>query len=137
MVVAVHLFLLKDNQILLSRRFQTGYEDGNYSLPAGHVEANESVVQALIRETREEIGISLRPENLLPAHVMHRLTDRESIDFFFACQKWTGKPVNTEPEKCDELSWFSIDALPSNIVGYVKKAILHYQAGRYYSELGW
>ncbi len=33
-VSAVHLFLERDGQVLLLRRFQTGYEDGNYSVVA-------------------------------------------------------------------------------------------------------
>ena len=36
--VAVHLFFLRDDQILLLRRFNTGYEDGKYSVVAGHLE---------------------------------------------------------------------------------------------------
>ena len=59
--VAVHLFFLRDKQILLLHRFNTGYEDGNYSVVAGHVDAGESVMQAAIREAREEVGIILDP----------------------------------------------------------------------------
>jgi len=44
-LVAVHLFLLQDNKILLSKRYNTGYEDGNWNVPAGHVEEGESVPQ--------------------------------------------------------------------------------------------
>ena len=41
-ITAVHLILIENNKILLQRRYNTGYEDGNYSVVAGHVEENES-----------------------------------------------------------------------------------------------
>ena len=41
LIVAVHLFLLRNDEIILLRRFNTGYEDGNYSLIAGHIDGNE------------------------------------------------------------------------------------------------
>ncbi len=136
MVVAVHLFLIKDKQILLSRRFNTGYQDGNYSLPAGHVDANESCLEAIIRETREEIGLDLQKENLKFAHVVHRFEDRESIDFFFSCEKWEGEPKNMEENKCDDLYWFPINQLPGNTVSYIRKCIEKYLQKEKYSELG-
>jgi len=59
---ASYLVLIKDNKILLQRRFNTGYEDGKYSFVAGHVESMEEArkpILSIIRETKEEIGIKL------------------------------------------------------------------------------
>lgn len=47
--VAVHLFLLRNNRVLLRRRFNTGYEDGSYSVPAGHLDGGETIIQAAMR----------------------------------------------------------------------------------------
>jgi len=135
--VAVHLFFLRDKQILLLRRFNTGYEDGNYSVVAGHVDAGETVTQAVIREANEEVGAILEPTDIQIIHVMNRKSEDERIDFFIAVKHWIGEVTNNEPYKCDNLSWVAIDSLPHNIIPYVKHAIENYQANVYYSEFGW
>ncbi len=136
-LVAVHLFLFKGEQVLLARRFQTGYEDGKFSVPAGHLDGNETVTTAMLREAREEIGLELLPSQLHCSHVMHRLGSDERIDFFMSCHDWTGEPIIGEPHKCNELRWSSIDELPDNIIPYVKAALLSVQKGEFYSEFGW
>lgn len=134
-LVAVHLFLLKDNGILLLRRFNTGYEDGNYSVVAGHLDGNESIFTGMIREAREEADITIKKEDLEVVHVMHRKsTDNERIDFFLTCRSWEGDIKNLEKDKCDDLSWFSIDKLPLNTIPYIKFAIENYKKGITFSE---
>lgn len=136
-IVAVHLLLIKDGKILLSRRYNTGYEDGNYSVTSGHLEKDETVTQAMVRETKEEAGIDISTADLHCAHVMHRNSDDSRIDFFFTADKWQGEPINKEPDKCDELKWFPMHSLPLNTVPYVRNAIERYSQGSIYSEFGW
>lgn len=138
LVVAVHLILEQNNKILLLRRFNTGYEDGNYSVVAGHVDGNESVIKAMQREALEEAGIMIEEPNLQIVHVMHRKAkDRESIDYFLKCNNYIGEIKIMEKNKCDELAFYEIDNLPQNVISYIKQAIGYYQQGVSFSVYGW
>lgn len=135
--VAVHLFLIREEQILLLRRFNTGYEDGNYSVIAGHIDGGETYLEAMMREAKEEAGITIHPAHLRPVQVMHRNSVQERIDYFFTADNWDGEIQNTEPHKCDDLSWYALDQLPDNMVPYVKAAIQHYKNNEAFSHFGW
>ena len=134
---AVHLFIIEDVKILLLRRYNTGYEDGNYSVVAGHLNGGEKVTAAAVREAREEVGIVIREKDIEIVQVMHRLSDDERIDFFVTVSAWEGEITNNEPDKCDHLAWFSLDELPENTVPYVRQAIRNYQNGVQFSSFGW
>lgn len=135
---AVYLILLKEDKILLARRFNTGWMDGKYSLVAGHIDGNESVTQAMIREAQEEAGIKIKKGDLKPATVIHRkYPGQEYIDFFFVSKKWTGSPTIMEPDKCDDMSWFLLDNLPEDLLSYIREAINNYHDRISFSETGW
>ena len=137
LVAAVHLFLIRDGKVLLLRRCNTGYEDGQYSLIAGHLDGDEEVTAAMIREAREEAGIEIAPENLRVVGVMHRKSTEERIDFFLAATAWSGEITNREPDKCDQLAWFDLDRLPENVIPYVRRALDNYRYGRWFDSFGW
>jgi 8-oxo-dGTP diphosphatase len=134
---AVHLFLIRDGQVLLLRRFNTGYEDGKYSVIAGHLNGDEEVKEAMIREAQEEVGIEILPLDLQVVGVMHRKSNDERIDFFLAATSWSGEITNKEPGKCDQLTWFDIDELPENVIPYVRKALDNYRRGNWFDSFGW
>ena len=134
-IPASYFVLIKNNKILLQRRFNTGYEDGKYSIVAGHVDKGETFTEAIIREVKEEAGIILQAEDLSVVHVMNRnIQDDERIDVFFIAEKWTGNIENKEPNKCDDLSWFDLDDMPDNVIPYIKEAINHIKNKIIYSE---
>ena len=133
----VHLLLFRDEEILLLRRFQTGYRDGEYSVPAGHLDGDETVLAAAGREAGEEIGIRIPQGAIRFSSVMHRHEGDERIDFFVKVDEWEGEPFNAEPDKCDDLVWVSTSRLPSNMVPYVRRAIENHFTGRRFDEFGW
>jgi 8-oxo-dGTP pyrophosphatase MutT (NUDIX family) len=137
----VHLFLERGEEVLLLQRFQTGYEDGNYSVVAGHLDGGETAAAGMVREAREEAGIEIAADSLEFVHLMHRMShgerQGERLSMFFRCTTWRGEVRNMEPHKCDDLSWFPRAVLPPNMVSYVHHALQSYLAGEVYSEFGW
>lgn len=137
-IPSVYLIIEKNGKTLLSRRFQTGFEDGNYGLVSGHADGEETMREALSRETLEEIGININPLNFKHVLAMHRWCgDHERIDLFFTVDKWEGEIKNMELNKCDDLNWFPINNLPKNTIQYIQKAIECYSNGINYCEFGW
>jgi 8-oxo-dGTP diphosphatase len=137
LIPASYLFLEKEGKYLFIRRANTGYQDGNYQVPAGHVEANESPLEAMVREAKEEIGIDLNPHNLKFVQVAYRMNQERTgfrVDFFFKASVWKGEVINAEPEKCDDIKWFAADNLPENVVPLMRSVLESIEKGNYLLE---
>jgi len=138
-VPAVYLILEKGDEILLMRRQNSGYYEGWYSVPAGHVEAGELPLDALLREVKEELGIELNKSKIRLVHSMYRTKHDETgdrMDLFFVATRWSGELVNGEPHKCSDIRWFPVAALPEHTVHHVREAVANVEDGVTYSELG-
>ena len=136
--IAAYLVLIKDEQVLLLKRANTGYQDGNFSLVSGHFDGNETAKQCIAREAKEEAGIELDSNNLKVIHIMHRFRpEREYIDVYVQTDSWDGEVKNMEPDKCDELQWFPLTELPDNIVPEIKLALENIKKDIFYGEVGW
>jgi 8-oxo-dGTP diphosphatase len=135
--VTVHLFFIRENKILLARRFNTGYRDGEYSVPAGHLDGEETMVAAAAREAEEEVGVRIEAGDVIFSSVMHRIEGDERVDFFVHIHKWQGELINAEPDKCDELRWVDVHQLPDGTIPYVRRAIENHLKGITFDEFGW
>ncbi|MGY2114863.1 NUDIX hydrolase [Nocardia gipuzkoensis] len=134
----VHLMLVDDQgRYLFGRRANTGYEDGAWHLPSGHLESDESVVDALVREAAEEIGVVIAPEDVQFTHVMHNSSSGGRAAFFFLVRTWAGTLTNQEPDKCDALEWFAPAELPDRMIAYCRAALISIAAGQQFSVYGW
>lgn len=141
-VIDVMLILTRQDQVLLALRQGTGYADGQWNLPSGKLEHGEHAIEAIIREAHEEIGIRLATEDLRLAGTVHyRNPEGEGrIGLFFATEHHPnqhGEPVNSEPEKCADIAWTSIDRLPANTVPYTAAGIDIYRTGTPFIPVGW
>ena len=147
-IPAVFLLLRKGDEVLLQRRCNTGFQDGNYTLISGHVDRGESPKQAMCREAKEEAGIEVRKQDLHFLQVIYRrgfanaknefVQDQtERVDFFFSTSVWKGTPTITEPDKCDDLSWFPLKQLPKNIFPVVQTFLENMSQNLLYKETGY
>ncbi|MCM2576595.1 methyltransferase domain-containing protein [Streptomyces meridianus] len=131
-IVDVHLILRRGDEVLLGRRAGTGYADGLLHAPSGRLEDGEDVVEAMVREAREETGMDLAPEDLRVALVMQHCAPGEQPRmgwFFEATAGEGGEPVNAEPDKCSEIGWFPLAELPDDMVAYCRAGLDAYRAG--------
>jgi 8-oxo-dGTP diphosphatase len=142
-VPASYVFLLRDGiggpEVLLQLRQNTGYMDGHWAAAAaGHVERGETAYDAAHREAREELGVEgldLRFE-LTMQRTQHDLPIDERVDFFFTCRSWRGEPRIVEPEKCADLRWCPLDALPDPVVPHEALALASLGKGEPYLTFG-
>ncbi len=138
LVAAAHLFLIDGERVLLSLRHNTGYADGLWSVVAGHLDGDETVVAAM---AREEAGIVLAPGDLAVVGIMHRRAEGpggvERLDFSLTARRWGGGVTNREPEKCAALDWDLLGGLPQNVVPYVRRALESYRGRKWFDTFGW
>ncbi|MFI9363456.1 NUDIX domain-containing protein [Kitasatospora sp. NPDC053057] len=126
--------------MLLGRRANTSFADGSWHVPAGHLEAGESVLAGMAREAKEELDITIREEDLGMVHTLHHLDADDGagrLQLFFAPRSYTGKITNREPNKCAALRWWPLDELPEPVVGYAADALAQITAGYPLSVVGW
>ncbi|MDE0452620.1 MAG: NUDIX domain-containing protein [Gammaproteobacteria bacterium] len=127
--IIVHTFVFDCGRLLLLRRANTGFLDGYYSLPGGHVEAGEEIAEAAAREVREEARIEVL--EIEPVIVM---SYGDGVDFLFEARRWSGTAQIGEPDRCDDLVWVRPDRLPEKTAPYLQKALELRSAGTWYHE---
>lgn len=119
------------------RRANTGWRDGSWTVPAGHIEEGEAPSAAAIRELQEEAGVHTTSEMLSEPLIYFypedaRLNDRVSL--FFQVSNYSGVPANAEPAKADKARWFNLDDLPTDMPPLLRRALIDIKSDVRYSE---
>jgi len=108
------IILNNKKQVLFGKRT---YNPIGWSVPGGHIEYGETIIDCAKRETLEEAGIEITSpkvmtigENIFPDKNLHSITM-----FVFATADENQEPQNMEPDKCDGWQWFDINNIPSEL----------------------
>jgi len=133
--ILVHVVVRRDDAILLLRRAHTGYLDGWWALPGGHLQRGESVRECAARELREETGLIAQGSALEPFAVLpYRAAEMQGINVLFDCAALVGEPRCAEPELFDDMRWCTPDALPPRTVPYLAPALAMRASGDWFLE---
>jgi 8-oxo-dGTP diphosphatase len=104
MIQCACAIFVRDGRILLGKRSpHVSSCPGCWDVIGGHVEASETVEQALIREAEEEIGLT--PTRFVPAGRMYR----KAVYHFFLVSDWRGGEPALLGDEHTELGWFTLE----------------------------
>ncbi|MGR8008336.1 NUDIX domain-containing protein [Streptomyces hypolithicus] len=128
--------------VLLQRSENAKFAQGMWDLPVGKSEPGEPITETAVRELYEETGLTVKPESLKVAHIIHGAWGVEAPNGFltvvFATHEWAGKPENREPRKHAQVRWVDADAIPEEFVETTSSALHRYLAeGPEISLDGW
>ncbi|MEV5256890.1 NUDIX domain-containing protein [Streptomyces anulatus] len=119
--------------VLLQRSENAKFAQGMWDLPVGKSEPGEPITETAVRELYEETGLTVKPEALKVAHIIHGAWGVESPNGFltvvFATHEWAGEPQNRERRKHSQVRWIDAHAIPENFVDTTSSALQQYLAG--------
>lgn len=110
-----------EREVLLHKRQNTGFNDDTWDAPSGHIESQpngliETPVAAAARELMEEARLVVAHADLRLVNLATCVEPAVNYQYFTYVTEWDGsEPTIGEPEKCSELGWFALEALPDDV----------------------
>ena len=105
-IVTVLCMVYEGNRILLQDRVKEDWR--GLTFPGGHVEKEESFVQAIIREIYEETGLTIREPILCGVKQFQTDDDERYIVLLFKTNKFKGTLTSSDE---GEMKWIDRDSL--------------------------
>ncbi len=102
-LVAACALIDPDGRVLVALRPPDKSMAGLWEFPGGKVEVGERPEETVIRELREELGISIQEPCLAPfAFASHSYADFHLLMPLYVCRRWEGSPA---PREHSALKW--------------------------------
>ncbi|MFI7002243.1 NUDIX domain-containing protein [Nocardia sp. NPDC050175] len=138
-VVGVQLLMSRGERVLLARRRNTSFGDGEWNAPGGRLDDGEDVLTAVIREAEEEIGVRVERDDVRMVASMHIQSPpgQALIVFIFHTDTWSGEPQNLEPDRCSDLRWFDFDDIPEETILSTRAGIDMFRRKQHFGLYGW
>jgi 8-oxo-dGTP pyrophosphatase MutT (NUDIX family) len=127
--IGARILLIKDNKILLVKHT---YQNGWYTI-GGSVERGESPLNAIHRELKEEVGVTLKNPPALFSIYYSKLEKRDDYIVLYVGSDYTQENVNSN-EIADK-KWFDLDNLPVDVTPATKRRIDEYRFQKTASDI--
>ncbi|WP_339721762.1 8-oxo-dGTP diphosphatase MutT [Marinomonas primoryensis] len=101
--------ILRDNSVFVALRNSKQHQGGLWEFPGGKCEASESAEVALVRELKEECGVSITECEFFKT-ISHDYGDKSVELFFYKVTGFDGEPVGKEGQ---EVCWVAVSDLVS------------------------
>lgn len=105
--VAAAVILNQDDRVLLSLRLQGAHQGGKWEFPGGKIESHETAHQALERELKEELNISIA-DAAKYLQIEHEYPEKKVILEVYRVTSFTGTPTGMEGQ---DVRWFSLEEM--------------------------
>lgn len=136
--VGVGVMIIKDNKILLGLRNPNKEKasselngQGTWTMPGGKVEYMEKLIDAAVRELKEETDLNAKSLELFS--ISDDMTDTAHyVTVGFIVKDYDGEVKTMEPETVMEWKWFDLNELPSKIYKPSQICIERYKENKIY-----
>jgi len=128
--VGVAVLVVKDGKILLGKRKGDRLATEMFEAPGGHLENGESIIECGTREIREETGLEIQSVRFVCVSNIIDFLPHHYVVVGLVSDWKSGEARVCEEEKCSNLGWFALDALPSQLTHATADVIEAYRTGR-------
>jgi 8-oxo-dGTP diphosphatase len=102
--------LVNSNRVLLCHRHPNRRWYPNvWDIPGGHIEDDETPAEAVVRELREKLDVTIRLNSTTPFRIYDPAPDLTLHAWVIT--EWSGDITNLAPDEHDEIRWFDHDEL--------------------------
>ncbi len=123
--VLLKAFIMKDDKFFTIKRAPDSFTNPNqWDIPGGTLEYNENIMESLVREIKEESGLSVK--NIKPVQISSGYSDKQKafrIEIGFKCDYDGGKVKISDEHTA--FKWVTKDEFPQmNAQEFLKEFVL-------------